>query len=1223
MSDADFVHLHLHSEYSLLDGACRLDRLAEKAKAMRFSAVALTDHGVLYGAIDFYQAVRKEGIKPILGCEVYVVPGSCREKKATPGARDIYHHLVLLAKDMTGYRNLVALVTKAHLEGFYYKPRIDKPMLAAHKEGLIALTACLAGEIPDLILKDELDQARASIDWFKQTLGAENFFLELEDHGLPEQIPVNRALIALAREFGLGLVATNDVHYLEQGHSHAHDCLLCIGTQSRLNDPRRSLLYAPGQFYLRSAEEMKNRFREIPQAIENSVEIALRCNVEFDFKQSHYPDFKVPDAVKPQVYLRQLVAAGLEQRYTMRARPADGHLVVDSIEDPGRLPTYQAAGEEAALARLSPAQRAGLPQVAAAIEKVLQRLEDELQIIEQTEFASYFLIVWDFVRYARRQGIPCLARGSAAGSLVIYLLDISQVDPIRYTLLFERFLNLVRVNPPDIDIDFADDRREEVIDYVRGKYGRDCVAQIITFGTLGAKSVVRDVGRVMGLNFEEVNRLAKMVPADPKLKNLKEALTRSPELREAYERDDRTHELIDMAFVLEDMVRNASVHAAGVVIGNQPLVNLLPLKRDESGVVITQYAMGPVGALGLLKMDFLGSKTLTVIRNTCELVRRLRGIEVPIDSLPLDDAPTYALLNRAETLGIFQMESAGMRDLCRKFRIESLEHITALIALYRPGPMDLIPDFLRRRHGEVTIQYEHPLLAPICQETHGVMVYQEQVMQAAQVLAGYSLGEADLLRYAMGKKREDEMAGHRVRFIQGCAQTNQMPERQANQIFDLLEKFGGYGFNKSHAAAYALVTYQTAYLKAHYPVEFLCAVMTNDMADTDKLSQYIEEARALGIEVLPPDVNESGVAFTPAREGKVIRFGLAAIKGIGEVAVQNILQARAQGGKFRSLADLCERVDTRSANRKVLEALVRSGACGAFGETRATLCRAIEGALARAASAAQDRASGQTSLFSVLAEEERPEVTPFERLPEWPEHELLAAEKELLGFYVTGHPLSRYAPVMAKYSLADSTTFAQLPARSMTRAAGLLAAVQHLRSKKGNPYALASLEDLGGSIQVLVMGETYTDYQACLKEKAVVMVVGETGSSDDKPKLFAQEILPLEQALPRYTLQVHLRLQTVHLTSAALDAARELAQAHRGACPLVLCLMQPGGEAVFIQTHDLFSVRPSLELQQAADHLFGEGTYYAKVDTRLPQRLPRKYERRAGDQGDANNGYSK
>jgi len=1202
MTHADFVHLHLHTEYSLLDGACRLDRLLDKAHELKFPALAITDHGAMHGVIDFYQAAREKGIKPIIGCEVYVAPGSRREKKTTSGGRDVYHHLVLLAKDETGYRNLIKLVTAAHLEGFYYKPRIDKELLAAHKEGLLALSGCLASEIPECIQRDQLPKARDAVDWFKQTLGAENFYLELQNHGVPEQAKVNKHLIPWAKEFGLKLVVTNDVHYVEKSHSHAHDCLVCIGTQSLLSDSKRmSAGYVPEQFYLRSAEEMKARFTEVPDAVKNTLEIAEKCNVEIEFGKLHYPLFHPPEHFTREGFLRQWLAEGLHRRYTIHAKAEGKEFIIERIDDPKRLPTYDPKN----------------PNEAEAIKAVIDRLKIELAVIEKTGFISYFLIVGDFVRKGREMGVACVARGSAAGSLVTYLLEIANVDPIRYGLLFERFLNPERVNPPDIDIDFADDRRADVIEYVREKYGRDSVAQIITFGTMGAKSVVRDVGRVMGLSFGECDRLAKMIPFDLKM-TLEKALKQSPELKQAYETEEVTRELIDTAFILEDLTRNASVHAAGVVIGPEPLVNLLPLKQDESGTLVTQYAMGPVGDLGLLKMDFLGLKTLTVIRNTCEMVKQTKGITVDVDQLPLDDAKTYDLLNKANTLGIFQLESGGMRDLCRKFQISSVEHITALVALYRPGPMELIPEFIRRRHGEIEINYEHPLLEAIARETYGILIYQEQVMQATQVLAGFTLGSADLLRRAMGKKKPEEMAKQREVFVKGCHEKNNIPKAKANQIFDLLEKFAGYGFNKSHAAAYAVVAYQTAYLKANYPVEFFCAMMTNDMGDTAKLSQYINEAGEFGIEVLQPDVNESSVHFAPARNGEAIRFGLAAIKGVGEVAVETILKARGEGGRFKSLSDLCERVDGRTVNRKILEALIKCGACDCFGQTRATLFAQIERTLARAASIIADRQRGQTSLFGALEESAPPMPEASSNLPEWPQHELLAHEKELLGFYVTGHPLTPYASILEKYCLATTAKLAELPTRSLTRIGGLIAAAQHGVSKKsGKPYSMVTLEDLEGSVQVLVMNENYDKYRDLLVPNKAILVIGEVNTGDERPKIFPQEIMPLEDAPKKYTKQVHLRLHTAHLKPEQLETVRELVAAHPGKCPLFLCFMRPTGEVIFIEPNDRFFVMPSRQLQEAADRQFGEETYYVKVDMSLPERQQR-WSRRAesGENGD-------
>jgi DNA polymerase-3 subunit alpha len=1198
MAHADFVHLHLHTEYSLLDGACRLDTLMDKAKELNFSSLAITDHGVLYGAIDFYQAARKAGIKPIIGCEVYVAPGSRLEKKSSNGGKDVYHHLGLLAKDETGYKNLVRLVTEAHLDGYYYKPRIDKEILSKYKEGLIALSGCLASEIPELIMKDQLDKARDTIDWFKQTLGPENFYLELQNHNIPEQIQVNKYLIPWAKEFGLKLVATNDVHYVEKGHSHAHDCLICIGTQTQLSDTKR-MHYQQEQFFLRSAEEMKARFAEVPEAVKNTMEVAEKCNLEIEFGKLHYPVFYPENNVSREDCLRQSVAEGLERRYSLHVKPEGEKFIVNGIDDPRKLPN----------APQDPTQPVDQE---AGIKAVMDRLEIELKVIEKTGFISYFLIVGDFVRYGRSKGVTCVARGSAAGSIVTYLLEISNVDPIRYGLLFERFLNPERVNPPDIDIDFADDRRADVIEYVREKYGRDSVAQIITFGTMGAKSVVRDVGRVMGLSYGDCDRLAKMIPNELKM-SLKKALDQSPEFKQAYEEEEQTRELIDTALVLEDLTRNASVHAAGVVIGDQPLVNLLPLKKDEDGAIVTQYAMNPVGDLGLLKMDFLGLKTLTVIRNTCELVKANRGIEIPIDNLPLDDAKTYDLLNKALTIGIFQLESGGMRDLCRKFQISSVEHITALVALYRPGPMDLIPDFIERRHGKVNIEYAHPLLEPLSKETYGVLIYQEQVMQATQVLAGYTLGSADLLRRAMGKKKVEEMAKQRENFVKGCASVNKIPAAQANKIFDLLEKFAGYGFNKSHAAAYAIVAYQTAWLKANYPVEFFSAMMTNDMGDLAKLSILIAEAKLFEINVLPPDVNQSGVYFTPTKEG-AIRFGLAAIKGVGQVAVENIIAPRKAGGEFKSLGELCERVDARTVNRKVLEALIKSGACDCFRETRATMFAKIDRVLTRAAGIIADRQRGQDTLFGKLEDSPKSKAEPEKQLPEWPQHDLLAAERELLGFYVTGHPLTPFAPILQKYTVHTTADLAGLANHTMTRIGGLVTEVQRGVSKKsGKNYAMATIEDLVGSVQLLLINENYDKFAQLMTPNAAVLVTGEVNRSEDKPKIFPQEIVPLQDAPHLYTKQVHLRLQTSHVSPTDLESARALIEAHPGKCPLFLRISWPEGSAAYIEAHKKYSVKPSAGLQKAIDDQFGAETYFAKVDATLPERTKRQWEKKTSN----------
>ncbi|MBN8247892.1 MAG: DNA polymerase III subunit alpha, partial [Verrucomicrobia bacterium] len=968
------------------------------------------------------------------------------------------------------------------------------------------------------------------------------------------------------------------------------------------------------------------------------LEVAEKCRVEIRFGKGaeHYPVFQPPETWTREGYLRRLLCDGLRRRYGITARVEGSRIVVLSVEDPAKLdflrppesvvpgpPPVEGADAPVPIFETpDPRPQTPDPLSHPGIQVLLDRLDLELGVIEKTGYVSYFLIVGDFVQHGRSRGIACVARGSAAGSLVTYLLEIANVDPLRYGLLFERFLNPERVSPPDIDIDFADDRRAEVIEYVRGKYGRDAVAQIITFGTMGAKSVLRDVARVMGLSFAESDRLAKMI-SDAKW-GLKDALEKNPEFRKAYESEPVTEELVNHALILEDQARSAGVHAAGVVIGAQPLVNLLPLKQDDDGGIVTQYAMGPVGDLGLLKMDFLGLKTLTVLRNTVELVARATAKTLDLDQLPLDDAPTYTLLNNAQTLGVFQLESGGMRDLCKKFQIASVEHITALISLYRPGPMDLIPDFIRRRHGEQPVEYPHPLLEPIARETYGILIYQEQVMQAAQILAGYTLGGADLLRRAMGKKKIEEMVQQREAFVAGCAKTHQIPAAKANEVFDLLEKFAGYGFNKSHAAAYAIVAYQTAYLKANHPVEFLCAMMTNDQADLEKLAQYLGEAKGFGIEVLGPDVNESDVSFAPAAggaggategspEARRIRFGLAAIKGVGEVAVMSILEARKQGGRFTTLEELCERVDMRAVNKKVLECLIKAGACDSLGANRATMMALLDGAVSRASSLASDRARGQVSLFEAFDVQPKASASKTPVLEEWPVSEKLAAEKELLGMYVSGHPLQPFETLLGRYATHTIESLAALENRAMARIGGLVGAVQEGVSKKsGKKYAMVTMEDLTGSVQLLLMNENYDRYRPLVLVNTPLLVTAEVNTGEDRPKLFPQEVLRLTDAPRKFTRQVHLRLPADGLSRARLEEVRTLVELNRGSVPLFLSLRLPDGPVAFLECHEHFSVTPTVEFEDSVTAAFGPGTYHAKADTALPERAPRKWERRNG-----------
>nr|MBA2433701.1 DNA polymerase III subunit alpha [Chthoniobacterales bacterium] len=977
-----FVHLHLHTEYSLLDGAVRMKQLMEKAAALKMPAVAITDHGNLFGAIEFYQAATSAGIKPIIGVEAYIAPGSIKDRPSSQ--RDAANHFTLLARNEAGYRNLVRLMSTAHLEGMHYKPRIDKELLAAHSEGLIGMSACLKGEINMAIQANQLDKARASAATYRDILGAENFFLELHDHGLEAQRKCNAALPTIAREFGLGLVAANDVHFLERSHHEAHDVMICIGIQKMVQDEKR-MRYTP-ELYFKSAEEMHALFPDHPEAISNTIAIAERCDLKLEFGTSKFPEYEPPAGQTREQYLRELCKAGLRKRFGERG-----------ANDP----------------------------------EICARYDKEIAVLEKTGFVSYFLIVWDFIHFAKEHGIPVgPGRGSAAGSLIAYVLEITDIDPLKFGLQFERFLNPERVSPPDIDVDFCEARRGEVLEYVRQKYGERRVSQIITFGKLKAKSVVRDVGRVMGLSYADCDRLAKMIPNELNI-TLAQAAEKTPDLKRAIETEPATRQLWEYAGLLEGLSRGAGVHAAGVVIGDRDLSEYVPLCRDAKGNdIVSQYAMGPLTDLGMLKMDFLGLKTLTVIEDTLTLIREHEA-DFSLTNIPLDDAESFALFNRGETIGLFQMESSGMTSVSKQMNVQKLDDIMALIALYRPGPMDLIGDYIQRKKGLKKIRYEHPLLKEVCADTYGVMIYQEQVTAAANLLAGYSLGQSDLLRRAMGKKDKAKMAKERANFIAGCARTNKIPEKKASPIFDLLEKFAGYGFNKSHSAAYGVISYQTAYLKAHYPVEFMAGLLSNEISKTDnKISLFVGECKRMGIPILPPDMNRSSLKFTPEPNdrGMAIRYGLAAIKNVGGGAMAAAIAERERGGDFTSLEDFCSRVDSRIANRKILESLVKAGAFDFLGRDRAELFACIEETLASAATAHRDRAVGQVSLFGDLPPAA---ITPRNRdYAQWSEREKLSYEKELLGFYVTGHPLDPYAHLFASGKYQTITSLGELDDRA-------------------------------------------------------------------------------------------------------------------------------------------------------------------------------------------------
>ncbi len=1144
MADQSFVHLHLHTQYSVLDGAVRIKEIANKAGDFGMAAVAMTDHGNVFGAVDFYQELAAAGIKPIIGCELYVAPGDRQERKSS-SASDAAYHLTVLAADMTGYHNLIKLVSEAYLSGFYYKPRVDKELLSQHSEGIICLSGCLQGEANSHLQAGKVEQARTSLAEYRDIFGAENFFVELHRHGMAAQDECNAQLVDIAGDLGLGLVAANDVHFLERSHHEAHDVMICIGTGSMVADERR-MRYSE-ELYFKSPQEMRKLFADLPEACDNTLRIAERCSLELEFGKSRYPDYTPPEGKQRETYLRELCYKGLSERFEERV------------------------GQEPAL---------------------LERLDYELDVIERMGFVSYFLIVWDFINHARNRGIPVgPGRGSAAGSLVAYALGITDVDPLRFGLIFERFLNPERVSPPDIDIDFCVNRRGEVIDYVREKYGERAVSHIVTFNTLGAKNTVRDVGRVLGWSYGEADRIAKMIPNDlgitlnsrvnKKGEKVPGAIDKNPELKQAVESEEQTSQLWEYASLLEGLVRNTGVHAAGVVIGDRDLSDYIPLCKGKEGEVVTQYAMNPLTDLGMLKMDFLGLKNLTVIETAENLVQR-GSPGFRIEDIPLDDRKTFDMLNRGETTGVFQLESGGMASLCRKFDINSIDDIIALIALYRPGPMDLIPDYIKRKKGETRIKYEHPLLEEVCADTYGIMIYQEQVQKAANLLAGYSLGQADLLRRAMGKKDVEKMAKERERFIKGAGEINGISEDKASRIFDLLEKFAGYGFNKSHSAAYGIVSYRTAYLKANYPVEFMSGLLSNEINNTEKISVFVGECKRMGVAILPPDINRSLLEFAPERasDGIAVRYGLAGIKNVGEAAMEAVVRERQAGGEFAGIDDFCARLDSRVVNRKILESLVKAGAFDFSRRDRAELFASIEQAMASAAQAHRDRASGQASLFELIDEEESDPVaaTAIDFEP-WSIEEKLAHEKELLGFYVTGHPLDRYRKEFDHMSVTPVASLAESGEPDNQRIAGVLLAVDKRFGKKdGKPFAILQLEDLSGTIEVMVWSDTYSKTAALLEVGAVVMVVGRASQRDDSLRLTAREISRVKPDGEGSPLTL---IFTVEKTAAdEIESVRRAILRYPGRRPVRLEFRYPDGRRVCVQADKRYGVNLTDELKR-------------------------------------------
>jgi DNA polymerase-3 subunit alpha len=1142
MPGDSFVHLHLHTEYSLLDGAVRMRELMKKAVEMKMPAVAMTDHGNLFGAIEFYQEARQVGIKPIIGCEAYVAPKSHKDRPAS--MRDAAYHFTLLARDQSGYHNLVKLISTAHLDGFHYRPRIDKELLAQHSAGLIGLSGCLASEVNSALQANKIDIATKAAADYRDILGAENFFLEMHDHGMEEQKWCNAVLPKIAKDLGVGLVAANDVHFLRRSDHDAHDVMLCIGTGKMVQDENR-MRYTP-ELYFKSPQEMRELFKDFPEAVANTLVIADGCNLEIELGKSKYPDYPVPNGIAREKYLRELCAKGIAQRYGERAK----------------------------------------------VDKELQdRLEYELGVLEKTGFVSYILIVWDFIHFAKERGIPVgPGRGSAAGSLVAYVLGITDIDPLQYGLIFERFLNPDRISPPDIDVDFCEARRGEVLEYVRQKYGERRVAQIITFGKLKAKSVVRDVSRVIGLPYAAADRIAKMIPNELNV-TLDSAVEKNADLKRAISTEKETKKVFDYGRILEGLSRNAGIHAAGVVIADRDLTEYVPLCRDVKGNdVITQYPMGPLNDLGLLKMDFLGLKTLTVIEDTVRLIRKHEP-GFSLKDIPLNDQAAFALYNRGETIGLFQMESGGMTSTAKQFEVGKIDDIIALIALYRPGPMDLIGDYIKRKKGLTKIRYEHPLLEEICADTYGVMIYQEQVMAAAHKLAGYSLAQGDLLRRAMGKKDKEKMAKERKNFIEGCARMNNISEKKASAIFDLLEKFAGYGFNKSHSAAYGVISYQTAYLKAHYPVEFMAGLLSNEINNTEKISVFVGECKRMGISIQPPDINHSDLKFTPEEhDGRLaIRYGLAAVKNVGEAAMAMSISERNREGEFKSVEDFCGRLGTRIANRKMLESLIKAGGFDFAGRDRAELFDCIDEALGVAAAAHRDRTAGQVSLFG----DDHVQPMRKRRVLAWSEHEKLAYEKELLGFYVSGHPLDAYVDLFAAKNYQPITSLGELDDRALFRTAGAIAQVERkFTRKEGKPFAVVWIEDLSATLEVVIWNDVYLKVAEALAAGRVVEIEGTIDTRGDSVRAIAQKVKVLtpgngngagneNEKWPRQLEEPAVLLQfSTATTSEELQKVRKILASSPGPRSVQLLFDRPAGDVLRVDAGSDFCVDLTRDLEE-------------------------------------------
>jgi len=1123
-----FAHLHVHTEYSLLDGICRLEQLPQVVASLGMQAVAMTDHGAMYGAVDFYKACRAAGVKPVIGCELYVAQRSRFDR--VPKVDDDPYHLTVLAENERGYRNLIKLVSAGFTDGLYYKPRVDEELLRRHREGLIVLSGCIAGQIPRLIASGAEAEAGRLAAHYRELFGREGFFLELQDQRLEGQRGINRSLVGMARELGLGLVATNDVHYLRREDARVHDIALCIQTLKSVDDPDR-LRFPNDEFYLKSPAEMEELWGEIPSALDNTVEIAGRCNVSFDLGLVFLPHYEIPEGHDADSYLEQICRQRLHLRY-----PAPD-------------------------------------------ETVMERLEYELGMIKRTGYAGYFLIVSDFVDYAHEHGIAVgPGRGSGASSLVAYVLGITNICPLKYNLQFDRFLNPERVDPPDFDIDFCFERRDEVIRYVFEKYGHECVAQIITFGTMAARAAVRDVGRALNMPYSEVDRIAKKMPFGAQ--TVERALELVPDLKATADSDPAVRELLKLAAAVEGMPRHASVHAAGVVISPDPLTEHVPLHKTGDGVIMTQYGMDTLKEIGLLKMDFLGLRTLTVIDKAVKLIEEVTGRRLDVNAIPLDDADVYAMLQRGDTLGVFQLESGGMRDLVMQVRANCFEDVIACVALFRPGPMRNIPEYVKAKHSNRRC-YPHPLLEPVLRDTYGVIIYQEQVMAIAAIMAGFTPGQGDMLRRAMGKKKREIMDEYRTRFVSGCL-ANGHPEDLAVGLYDLIEEFAGYGFNKSHTAPYGLLAYQTAYLKAHYPVEYMAAFLTSIMGDTDKLARYVEECRRLGVEVLPPDVNESHAGFT-VEAGK-IRVGLAAIKNVGVGAIDSLVLTRKDSGKFSSLGDFCRRVDARLLNKRAVESLIKAGAFDSLGAARSQLLAILDVTIDRAQQGARRRVNGQVSLFEV-APQALPAGDEDVSLPpvrEFPKNMLLAMEKELLGMYVSGHPLGEYEQAIRARVTAQAAELAERTDGERVTLGGLIVRRRRITTKSGQPMAFLTLEDLTGQVEVVVFPRAFARAAEAIEtDGTVILVTGKLELKDEAPKVLADDVTPIAARGPT---RVHIRVQGND--PRLLERLRAALQLCHGACPVYLHFTK---DKKTLRTHREFWVEPGPEMVGIIEDVLGKG----------------------------------